>query len=194
VGGLSTILILGTLHSIQRKAYNFASDPERSKEREQKQAFATAVQNLAEKYRVVLIGEEIGLDQESIIPEVAYACGATHKRIDMSLEQRKKVNCGPSYADRRFLRMAGSSASRIEWHKRRRRCHQLREQYMYDQTLATALPGKNILIVCGMEHASALGVRFRQAAQSVDVLCVLDYEWFDPQFWGFSRAEIRAYS
>jgi hypothetical protein len=146
------IIILGCDHKLQLKKSACAVLL-----RTQQTLFKQEVIRIIDTEQITIVCEEIGESNESILKEPVNRRGILYVDIDMPRQIKLNVQCGPGYADKVSVY---DFPSEMVWQENVNRCHLLREEYMFNKTIAAANSFDNVLLICGQIHQYRLTQKF----------------------------------
>ncbi len=142
----------------------------------QQELLKNEITGLLKANNVTLIGDEVNESKTSIFESLAETLRVRYVKIDMPSEQRQSQKCSGDYS---HPVSECDFPSTAEWNADVARCHELREEYMFNRVMKDHRSGDRVLVLCGLIHQEPLARRFRSVTKEVHNKTLLEYAWFD---------------
>jgi hypothetical protein len=163
------IFIVGVRHQIQPAEIKVWSSSGRLQafEREQKQHFASLLQDSIAANGVQIVAEETVHGEDTVTTRVCASANCRYANIEMPPDERNARGIPAGYNENPDI----PSSDREQWNREG-------EEYMAEKTIAEAAEAESVMVVCGWSHMEALVERFENGGHTVEMTDLQNQPWY----------------
>ena len=159
---MADVYLIGLNHFLQDVERQLATEQARASEQQQREAFASRLDELQRQLGFQLVAEEAKLDRESFTFQRIQKWGVRYHNATMSRDERERLGIVGYENDPQLREKALKQF----------------EEHMFAGIRAVREDATHILVICGGDHLSGLAEMFNRNGDRVTMEDVREAEWY----------------